>query len=396
MFTTAIIRKVPLICPQCAYVGLIHPWCVIPTLSCPWCDTSTDVSKPCFQLKTRMDTPPEVDSSNLPMPSLAQIAKCAENPASAVYFMMKYGILPNAHHCSCGKKMDRRERYNMWKCPTKTCRKKVSVYKDSFFGNARITSDKVLMIAYCFLQKVQLKEMAIMCKVSRQTCGQWAKFLREIIAWDLDPDYMEPIGGPGVIVELDESKFGKRKHHRGHRVEGVWVFGGVERTTERRCFAVTVENRTAVTLSALIAKYVKAGSIVYTDCWKGYRPCDFKRLRMTHHTVNHSQHFVDPATGVHTNTIEGTWHGIKYNVPQRHKSKEYTPGHLWEFMWRRQHEGQLWNRLLRACIARCRYDTDTKMVPKTTQISLNDVLPLNETVRFFVSDEAVDDDASIN
>jgi hypothetical protein len=32
------------------------------------------------------------------------------------------------------------------------------------------------------------------------------------------------------IVEVDESKFGKRKYHRGHRVEGVWVIGGVERT----------------------------------------------------------------------------------------------------------------------------------------------------------------------
>ena len=45
------------------------------------------------------------------------------------------------------------------------------------------------------------------------------------------------IGGENIIVECDESKFGKRKYqkgHRGHRVDGVWVFGLVERTPERR------------------------------------------------------------------------------------------------------------------------------------------------------------------
>ena len=46
----------------------------------------------------------------------------------------------------------------------------------------------------------------------------------------------EKIGGPGKTVEIDESKFGKRKYHRGKRVEGVWVFGGIERERRRSFF----------------------------------------------------------------------------------------------------------------------------------------------------------------
>lgn len=38
------------------------------------------------------------------------------------------------------------------------------------------------------------------------------------------------IGGRNKIVELDESKIGKRKYNRGQKVEGAWVIGGIERS----------------------------------------------------------------------------------------------------------------------------------------------------------------------
>jgi hypothetical protein len=65
-------------------------------------------------------------------------------------------------------------------------------------------------------------------------------------------------------------------------------------------------------------------------------------------------------------------------------------------MWRRQYEGKLWDRLLRECIAKCRYDNETIMIPKQSPIKLSDILPLNDTARLIVMDEAVDDIAVAN
>lgn len=61
---------------------------------------------------------------------------------------------------------------------------------------------------------------------------------------------------------MAESKFGKSKHHKGHSVEGAWVFGGVELTDERMFFAVVVPNRTKKTLHAVIKRHILPGSII--------------------------------------------------------------------------------------------------------------------------------------
>ena len=37
-------------------------------------------------------------------------------------------------------------------------------------------------------------------------------------------------------------------------------------------------------------------------------------LGLEYWQVNHSHTFVDPLTGAHTNTIEGTWHGLKLAI----------------------------------------------------------------------------------
>ena len=106
------------------------------------------------------------------------------------------------------------------------------------------------------------------------------------------------------MVAIDESKFGKRKFHKGRQVDGVWVVRGIERDS-KKCFFKCVGDRTANTLISIIKENILPGSNIYSDCWKAYSSLNSDGFH--HFTVNHSMNFVDPETGTHTNTIESTW-----------------------------------------------------------------------------------------
>ena len=62
----------------------------------------------------------------------------------------------------------------------------------------------------------------------------------EVISTSLDEND-DIIRGLGIEVQLDESKFGKRKFNRGHYVEGAWMFKGVELTEERKVFLKQIQ-----------------------------------------------------------------------------------------------------------------------------------------------------------
>ncbi len=124
--------------------------------------------------------------------------------------------------------------------------------------------------------------------------------------------YQLSIGGPGKIVEIDESLFIKIKHNRGKqlKIKRIWVFNGAERGT-RSFFFVKKE-----TLLSLIFKHIAAGLIIYSDMFKSYIDICKLNKSFKHQMVNHSLNFVDPQTGVHTNNNKSTWKTgkIKINV----------------------------------------------------------------------------------
>ena len=113
------------------------------------------------------------------------------------------------------------------------------------------------------------------------------------------------------------------------RVEGVWVFGALERETGR-VFMENVEKRDAQTLIPLLEKWVLPKTNVISDCWKAYN----NMQNFYHLKVNHSINFVDEPTGAHTNAIESSWRHAKESFSS-HGRKEHVPGNLARYMFQK-------------------------------------------------------------
>jgi transposase len=104
---------------------------------------------------------------------------------------------------------------------------------------------------------------------------------------------MTQIGGPGKIVEVDETHIFSRKYHRGRMLvsESVWVVGAIWRSDKKGCLLI-VRKRNAEVLITFFLQHILPGSTVITDMWRGYN-C-VSQFGYEHLKVNHSINFVDP------------------------------------------------------------------------------------------------------
>ena len=96
-----------------------------------------------------------------------------------------------------------------------------------------------------------------------------------------------------------------------------------------------VPDRSALTLLPIIQDHVLPGTVIWSDQWRAYSRVSSIPSVSGHQTVNHSLHFKDPQTGVHTNNIESYWNRVKYKFKNmKGISRTTMPSHLDEFLWR--------------------------------------------------------------
>ena len=257
--------------------------------------------------------------------------------------LMTWGCLKQSMKCdSCGDEMKivLSMKKKVFRCNRNRCEKKeASCRSGSLFFGSKLPCRTIMKIARSWIQGESRDAAARSTKKNTETITRWYTNFREVVAGVLRTSEVK-IGGPGVVVEVDETKLGKPKYHRGHRVEGVWVVFGLERTEERRAFCVQVPCRDGETLERIISTFVAEGSIVYTDGWKGYTGIA-SNCNVQHYTVNHSRFFKDPDTGICTNGVEGLNCALKESVLRQHRTEDRVSGCLAEFTWKRANKNRL-------------------------------------------------------
>jgi len=201
-------------------------------------------------------------------PTFDDLQEIFMNENDCIEYLFKHEVLYKQPKCGKCRKNSYLSQ-NRWKCKNNNCNWTISIYKDTIFANIKITPNKILRIGYLWLAKCSFSSILMITGHSTKTLSQILTTFRDMISIEIILE-QKMIGGNGVIVEIDESKFGKRKYNKGHKVDGVWVVGGVERTSERKFFAEPVKDRSAVTLIDVLKRNILPGSIVYSDMWKGY------------------------------------------------------------------------------------------------------------------------------
>jgi transposase-like protein len=282
------------------------------------------------------------------IPTIDELNSLVPNEMSAMDYLESRGVYYRSMACEqCGQNMRRIVARGVFRCETHQCKdRQVSIKVGTFFHRNHLSTRDILRLGLLWLSGVSHVSAVNLTGHSPNTVTSYYGHFRQLTTQSLTEED-QVIGGLGITVEIDETKLGKRKYNRGHRVEGVWVVVGVERTEQGKIFIVPVENRNAETLTAIVGAHVAAGSIINTDCWRGYSGLA-AMTSIQHFTVNHSRTFVDPSTGACTNTVEGVNSGLKRKIAVRNRVRAGIEGHLGEYIWRKKNADTLWDSLIQA------------------------------------------------
>jgi len=233
-----------------------------------------------------------------------------------------------------------------WRCP-KCQNTEQSIRAGSIFEKSKLPIEKYLGLIYMWAWDFDQKHAVRELRINKDTVGTIFKRFRELC---LDYHHIMPkIGGPGKMVEFDQTCLVHQKHHRGAPKPGtqVWFCVGVERDSGGRCFAVEVGRRDIKTIDEVLELYVADETTLITDEWGPHLkiPQRLVAHRFTLHLIKHKK-----TTGggfartvvidgeelrVHTNKCEGLNSHLKHKIKRlRGTSRQNVEGYLAEAVFR--------------------------------------------------------------
>uniref|UniRef100_A0A0K0DTT3 DUF1670 domain-containing protein n=1 Tax=Strongyloides stercoralis TaxID=6248 RepID=A0A0K0DTT3_STRER len=157
--------------------------------------------------------------------SVDEISNLFRTSEKAKRFLYDQGIFSNTIECfRCGN-------YTQligqsFRCERRVCRLRVSARDETSFSRIKVPLDKVLKYLYYFISGASTAQIITYLQINKPTIANLNRYTHQLLADAVNQSEVI-IGGPGIIVEINESKFGKAKYQRDHRVEGALILGGV-------------------------------------------------------------------------------------------------------------------------------------------------------------------------
>jgi hypothetical protein len=109
-----------------------------------------------------------------------------------------------------------------YRCTSKKCRIQINVLEGTPFYKQKTPLEDLLVVLKMWFCDVKTKSIAELLGFDRSIVSHFLKKCFLLIIKNFE-EKITKIGGKDIVVEIDESKFGKNKYHRGHSVKGVWV-----------------------------------------------------------------------------------------------------------------------------------------------------------------------------
>lgn len=163
-----------------------------------------------------------------------------ESAITVIEYITNLGIIWNKYTFpKCGNEMSLTPRSDLsdgfqWACrkysaPSHQVRR--SIRTGTWFAVSKMSMKDILLVTYFLINRIDHRFIMQELQVSPRTVCEWHCYVHAVCV-DACLRMNDPIGGVGMVVEIDEFKFGKRKSNLGRMIEGDCVFGGIERGTK--------------------------------------------------------------------------------------------------------------------------------------------------------------------
>ena len=102
-----------------------------------------------------------------------------------------------------------------WRSPSTTCRKSIGIREGTFFQQTRISLQKWLILIYWWVREYAVTDAMEEAEVSKHVTVDVYQWLREVCSTKLTSQNIQ-LGGPGHIVQIDESLFRHKPKVKKH------------------------------------------------------------------------------------------------------------------------------------------------------------------------------------